>query len=582
MLETDRRPAPATTDAPAPWWRYGAFYQIYPRSFADGNGDGTGDLAGIRSKLDYLAGLGVDAVWLSPWFDSPFRDGGYDVADYRSIHPMFGTLDDARLLMSDAAAAGLRVMFDLVPNHTSSEHLWFKQALASAPGSAARARYHFRDGSGPNGDQPPNNWRSLFGGPAWTQVADGQWYLHLFDPGQPDLNWANDDVCAEFDDTIRFWIELGAAGFRTDVAHGLSKDADYPDLVEPADVTQDRGGGEHPYWERSDAHDHFRRWRRILDSYPSEPIMVAEAWAATAPRLAKYVRPDEFNQAFNFFFLETPWSADAMRSVIESSITTAAAVGNVPTWVLSNHDVMRPATRFGLPDGLERHSVSEWVVSGDRALLDADTGRRRALAASMLAMALPGSVYLYQGEELGLPEVHDLPPDVLDDPIWAGSGNTMKGRDGCRVPIPWTTTPPGFGFTSGAPWLPLPPTWGKLSAQAQTGVDGSPLETTRRALSLRRDHLLHPDFEWLDIDGDVIGFRRRALRCYVNLGASAIPLPDGQLLHSSGPLAADGLPPDTTIWMLDNLTKRSSRQSRGSSSRRRGSTGRRGSTSTAS
>jgi alpha-glucosidase len=527
-------------------------YQVYPRSFADSDGDGIGDLPGIRARLGYLRDLGVDALWVSPWFESPWRDGGYDVTDYRSVHPMFGTLADAERLVTEAAEVGLRVLFDLVPNHTSSEHRWFRAALAAPPGSAARARYHFRDGRGADGDEPPNNWASVFGGPAWTRTADGQWYLHLFDPGQPDLNWANQEVCDEFDDVIRFWLDRGAGGFRTDVAHALTKDTTYPDLVSVADLSQHRASGdeyEHPYFERADAHAHFRRWRTILDSYDHEPIMVAEAWAATSARLATYIRPGEFNQAFNFFFLETPWEATTMVSIIETSLRTAAEVDNVPTWVLSNHDVMRPATRFGLPPDVEQH---DWLARGDRDLLDPAAGRRRALAASMLAMALPGSIYLYQGEELGLPEVHDLPAEVLDDPIWRRSGNTMKGRDGCRVPMPWTTRPPDYGFTDGDPWLPVPHGWGELSVEAQAGVEGSPLEIFRRALALRREHLLHADLEWLDGQPDgVIAFRRRRLRCHTNVGTDGVDLPPGEVLHSSGPLFGGRLPPDTTAWSLD-------------------------------
>ena len=540
--------APGSHDAhTAPeWWRRGAIYQVYPRSFADADGDGTGDVEGIRRRLPYLRDLGVDAIWISPWYRSPLNDGGYDVADYRDIDPRFGTLDDAERLLADAREHDIRVIVDLVPNHTSSEHRWFREALAAAPGSAARARYHFVEGSGPDGSEPPNNWLSVFGGPAWSRVADGQWYLHLFDPTQPDLNWDNEEVRAEFDDIFRFWLERGVDGFRIDVAHGMAKNTTFPDLAEGAKILESTFIDDHPHWDRDGVHEIIRRWRAILDDAGRDVMMVAEAWVHP-DRLGLYLRPDEYHQSFNFDFLTAPWEASAVADAIDRALGAAQSVGSTPTWTLSNHDVMRHATRLGLPGDT---NWREWPLAGPVDLLDADLGLRRARAAALLLMALPGSVYLYQGEELGLPDVWDLPPEVLDDPVWENSGHRHKGRDGCRVPVPWSTSGPSFGFGDAAPWLPQPEIYGELSVEAQTGVDGSTLELYRAALELRDRHFRADEsFEWVRRDGDVIEFRRGSgARCVVNLGASSAPLPDGDVLIASTPLDDGVLPGDSTVW----------------------------------
>ncbi len=424
----------------APWWRRGVVYQVYPRSFADSNGDGTGDVDGIRSKLPYLRELGVDAIWISPWYTSPLNDGGYDVADYRDIDPRFGTLADAEKLFASAHEHGIRVIVDLVPNHTSSEHPWFKAALAAPAGSPERARYIFRDGKGKDGSKPPTNWMSVFGGSAWEQVDDGQWYLHLFDPTQPDLNWENEEVRAEFDDIFRFWLDRGADGFRIDVAHGLVKDPAYPDIdVDDDKLLENSRRLNHPHWDRDGVHEINRRWRAVLDASGRDVMMVAEAWVDPT-RLPLYLRPDEYHQSFNFDFLETAWAIKPVKTAIDRAVTAARDVGSTSTWTLSNHDVMRHASRYGLPKGAEWRA---WPLSAPIEVLaqqlDAELGLRRARAATLLLLALPGSTYIYQGEELGLPEVWDLPPEVLDDPAWTNSGHTQKGRDGCRVPIPWTT-----------------------------------------------------------------------------------------------------------------------------------------------
>lgn len=525
------------------WRRYGAFYQIYPRSFADSNGDGIGDLDGIRSRLPYLSSLGVDAVWSSAWFDSPFRDGGYDVADYRRIHPLLGTNADARLLFEEAAQHDLGVLFDLVPNHTSTDHPWFRTSVEAAPGSPARRRYHFLPGRGPDGAAPPNDWESGFGGPAWTRLPDGQWYLHQFDPAQPELNWTDPGLAEEFDEIIRFWIDLGASGFRTDVAHCLAKDMSYPDWRGTLGDHHIPLGHDHPYRDRPDVHDIARRWRALIDSYDRELIMVAEAVVSPWQRLARYLRPDEYHQVFDFEFLETPWDADSLREVIDISLVEASAVGALPTWVLSNHDVVRPATRYALPVGTD---AADWLLRGDRALLDHDLGLRRATALAMLAMALPGAYFMYQGEELGLPEAYDLPVEVLEDPIYARSARTLKGRDGCRVPIPWTRDGCSLGFGAAEPWLPQPDEWSSLSVEAQIGDRRSTLELFRCCLALRRS-LDHDDFEW--IDHQALAFRRRDLECYVNCTDHPVSVPAVPILASNVPFDGGELPPDAAAWL---------------------------------
>jgi alpha-glucosidase len=522
--------------APYPWWRHAAVYQIYIRSFADGNDDGTGDIEGIRSRLPYLERLGVDALWINPWYVTPLKDGGYDVANYIEIDGRFGTLDEASRLIAEVNERGMRVLVDLVPNHTSSEHAWFASALAANPESPERSRYHFLPGKGKGGAEPPNAWKSVFGGSAWTRVPDGDWYLHLFDPSQPDLNWSNPAVRKDFKDVLRFWLGRGASGFRVDVAMGLFKDPDYSDEVD-----------DHPFWDQPGVHDVIREWRSVLDEYP-ESVMVAEAWVDDWERLAHYLRPDEYHQVFDFEFLQAPWGAASIRSAIDDSLQGSASVGSVPTWVLSNHDVVRHATRYGLPDGVV---AKEWLLGGDRSVLDADLGLRRARAATLLAMALPGSVYLYQGEELGLPEVHDLATEALDDPTWHRSGNSEKGRDGCRVPLPWTTDGPSHGFGTSEPWLPQPDGWGKLAVDQQIGQSDSTLEMYRSALAIRRELLVgDEDIEWLDYGPETIAFRRGGgLVCVVNLGTNMVSLEGGTVLLSSGPLTDRQLSPDTAAWI---------------------------------
>ena len=543
----------SATASSAAWWREAVVYQIYVRSFADGDGDGTGDIAGMRSRLAYLRDLGVDAVWINPWYRSPLHDGGYDVADYREINEQFGTTADAEAFIADAAAHGIRVIVDLVPNHTSSEHVWFTEALASPPGSDARARYHFLDGRGESGEEPPNDWQSVFGGAAWSRVADGQWYLHLFDDTQPDVNWSHPDVADEFDAVMRFWLDRGAAGFRIDVAHTLTKAPGYPDAGLDANdgkATDDPV----PYLDRDDLHPIVRRWRTVLDEY-DDRMMVAEAWV-TPERRPLYLRADEYHQAFDFDLLSAPWDAKQFVAIIEQSVRAANEVGSNPTWVLSNHDVVRHATRYGLPTDVE---PGLWLLDGPHDLLDAERGARRARAAALLTLALPGSVYVYQGDELGLPEAWDLPIEVLDDPIWHDSGNTVKGRDGCRVPIPWEPTGPSLGFGDDGAWLPQPSEFVTLAAGAQVGDPTSMLHLYRRALAVRRARLAdvsavggHSDggVDWIELGADVVAFELTdGMRCVVNMGDNPVSLPDGEVVLVSGPIVDDQLPPDVAVWL---------------------------------
>jgi alpha-glucosidase len=548
------------TDAPGngtEWWRHAVIYQVYIRSFADGSGDGLGDLAGIRSRLPYLRDLGVDALWVTPFYPSPMADGGYDVADYRDIEPLFGTLSDADALVAEAHGLGLRVIIDIVPNHSSDQHRWFQAALAAGPGSRERARYIFRDGTGPGGEQPPTDWESTFGGPAWRQVQDGQWYLHLFAPEQPDYDWENPEVVEEFHDILRFWFDRGVDGFRIDVANALKKDQSFPDIgYEKEGVLVPHEGPDHPFWDRDEVHEVYRGWRKISDSYAGERAFVAEAWVESPERLARYTRPDELHTAFNFNLVRAGWEAESFRAAIETSLVAARAVGAPATWVLSNHDVTRHATRYGRLDTTSGGVTDEARVGPDTPL-DPELGVRRARAAALLLLALPGSAYVYQGDELGLPEVVDLPEEVLADPIWERSGHRLRGRDGCRVPVPWTREGPSLGFGDAEPWLPQPTGWGDLSVEAQQGDGGSMLELYRRALRLRRDLVAMDVFAWVDAADGTLAFRREesgdggrpALVCLVNLGSSPVPLPSHEeVLLASCPVGGE-LPADAAVWL---------------------------------
>lgn len=550
--------AAAVSDAPA-WWHSAVVYQVYPRSFADGNGDGVGDLPGITGRLPYLRDLGVDAVWISPYYVSPMADAGYDVADYRDIDPLFGSLRDAEELIAEAHRLGIRVIADLVPNHTSDEHAWFQAALAAAPGSPERERYLFRDGKGPGGDEPPNDWRSVFGGRAWTRVAEpdgtpGQWYLHIFDPKQPDLNWQNPEVREEFLDILRFWLDRGIDGFRVDVAHGMVKEEGLPDWNHEQEMLEGENadGVRPPMWDQDGVHEIYRSWREVLDTYEGR-MMVAEAWVEPASRLARYLRPDEMHQAFNFHYLGSLWAATDVREAIASSLEANALVGAPTTWVLSNHDVVRHASRLGLavPGKHNPHGLGPRDPQPDEAL-----GLHRARAASALMLALPGSAYLYQGEELGLPEHTTLADEHRQDPSWFRHDGEVAGRDGCRVPIPWAADAPAYGFNeTGESWLPQPESFAAYAVDRQAGVAGSTLELYRAALALRAEHQLgHGELALSEECGDdVLALLRTTPTSTVlvvtNFGDEPVAVPQGaEVLLSSADLVDGQVPTDVTVW----------------------------------
>jgi len=537
------------------WWRTAVIYQIYPRSFADASGDGIGDLPGITAHLDDLAHLGIDAIWLSPFQRSPQKDAGYDVSDYCDVDPLFGTLADFDDMLAAAHDRGIRVIVDLVPNHSSDQHEWFQQALAAAPGSTERARYMFRDGKGAHGELPPNNWESVFGGPAWTRVVEadgkpGQWYLHLFDSSQPDFDWSNEEVREEFRRILRFWLDRGVDGFRVDVAHGLMKAEGLPDYI-PDPEAGSMGGEEEnvPYWGQDAVHEVYRDWRKILEEYEGDRALAAEAWLPTAARTAEWVRSDEMHQAFNFPYLQTEWDAAELREVIEVSLREFPGVGAPSTWVLSNHDVVRHASRLALTaENPQGHGIGP--DSPGQPIRE--VGLARARAATTLMLALPGSAYLYQGEELGLPEVIDIPGEARQDPTWFRTNGERYGRDGCRVPIPWNADAPAYGFNrTGASWLPQPAEWAGLARDAQTGVEGSTLELYRTLLAERRARSLGAgSLEWLDGYGtDALAFRNGNVTVIANTGSTPIALPGGIVIASSGPIADGELPGDTTVWL---------------------------------
>jgi alpha-glucosidase len=524
-------PGVAAPNLSAPWWRDSVCYQVYVRSFADGDGDGVGDMAGIEQRLPYLRDLGVDSVWITPFYTSPQHDHGYDVADYRDVDPLFGTLADFDAMLAQAHNLDIRVIVDLVPNHTSSEHPWFREALAAGPGSPERERYVFREGRGRDGSRPPNNWPSMFGGPAWTRVADGQWYLTMFDSTQPDLNWWNPEVGDEFESVLRFWLDRGVDGFRIDVAHGLYTPLDMRDRV--------RGEGL-IMWDQPEVHEVYRRWHRVLAEYDGDRMAVAEAWTDTPESMARFVRPDELQQAFNFHWLSAPWSAAAFRRVITETLDAVGLVDASPTWVLSNHDVVRHTTRYG----------------------GGAVGLARARAAALTMMALPGSAYVYQGEELGLEQV-DVAPEHRQDPAFLRTG--WVGRDGCRVPMPWSGAKPPFGFGpgEGQPWLPQPDAWADLTVEAQEGDPSSTLAFYRALLALRREVArgLSPEVTMLPSAPGSLAFRRGdqgepGLVCMVTCGtrAARVPPEAGELLMTSGASPAEGrdgvrrLAPNTAAW----------------------------------
>lgn len=530
-----------------PWWKEAVIYQIYPRSFYDSDGDGDGDLPGITSNLEYVQKLGVDAIWLSPFYTSPNKDGGYDVANPRDVDPRFGTLKDAQALINRAHELDLQVLVDIVPNHFSDQHAWFQAALKSGRGSPERNRFHFYDAK-PDGT-PPNNWISLFGGPSWTQVSDGQFYLHLFDSSQPDLNWENPEVNADFEKTLRFWIGLGVDGFRIDVAHGLVKEdlqKDHPDpqglssaLRLDVEMDTDKRNAllsSVPYFDRQGVHEIYRKWRKLFDSYGEREIMaVAEAWVHPPVNATRYVRPDELHQVFNFDLLTAPFEGAFLYDIINRSIELNATVNALPTWALSNHDSPRVASRIG----------------------DVES---RALA--LFVFALPGSAYVFAGQELGLPD-GDLADADRQDPSFIRSGGAVKGRDGARVPLPWSGDATPFGFTSARPWLPINQSWQNLTIENEDSDSMSVLNLYRSAITLRALHLTGSgDIEWLESPfhgmrkDNLLVFKRGAITVAMNLSEKAQEIDVGGqvILLSSGILnGRDGkkqIPALSCIWSL--------------------------------
>jgi alpha-glucosidase len=538
---------------PVPWWRSAAVYQVLPRSFADGDGDGVGDLAGLRARLPFIAGLGVDAVWVTPWYPSPLVDSGYDVADYRDVDPVLGGLAQAEAFLREAHGLGLKVLLDIVPNHTSSAHAWFRAALAGD--ARARARYLFRPGRGEGGALPPNDWESCFGGPAWTRTTDpdgrpGEWYLHSFAPEQPDLDWRNPEVRAEFVDVLRFWFDRGVDGFRVDVAHGLVKEAGLPDAL-----GRDRRTQEHPGWDQDEVHEVYREWRRVADAYDPPRVFVAEAWVARPERLPLYLRPDELHMAFEFEPLHVAWREGPWRRVVERGLAAAQVSGAPSAWALTNHDVVRQVTRYARSQPPERGSNESERARWGTEVPDLALGRARARAAVLLTMALPGLVYVYAGEELGLEEVEDIPSARRLDPIHTRSGGLDPGRDGSRVPLPWSGDRPPYGFSppgSAAPWLPQPQGWGPLTVAAQAEDDGSTLSLYRCALGLRRTLLTGPEpVEWCGAPAGVLAFARGTTVVWVNFGPDDVVLPAGmRAVVRSGPGPDGVLPVDTAAWLV--------------------------------
>ncbi|MGH8833558.1 MAG: glycoside hydrolase family 13 protein [Actinomycetes bacterium] len=548
--------------ASEPWWRNAVVYQVYLRSFADADGDGVGDLAGLRSRLDHIARLGVDAIWLNPCYPSPQADHGYDIADYTGIDPAYGDLGEFDALVKEARSRGLRVLMDLVPNHCSAEHPWFKAAVAAPPGSQERARFHFVDGLGAGGVEPPNNWRSVFGGPAWSRVTEadgrpGQWYLHLFDAGQPDFNWTNPEVADYFDQVLRFWFDRGVDGFRIDVAHGMAKRADL------ADWPDDDRYNEHAF-NRPEVHAVLRRWRALIDSYRPERdlTLVGEIWVPKVTELAAYLRPGELSQAFFFDLLAQPWDVKEIRTAIDAGLTDIAPTGATVAWVLSNHDVHRTVTRFGQNHPPRSEGYRDPIeVARFRGPVDLPLGQVRARAGILLLLALPGSAYLYQGEELGLPEVMDMPDEARQDPIWRRSEHTKHGRDGSRVPLPWAAEAPNYGFSldqdggrPAAPWLPQPDWFAGYAVDRQDGDPGSTLELYRAALAIRRELWAGgaaTRWDAIDHRDDVLVLVRGDARVAVVFGRDPVELPAGwgEIVLASTPMTGRSLPGNSAAWL---------------------------------
>lgn len=550
MTELEQSAAPGSE-----WWRSAVIYQIYPRSFADASGDGIGDLPGITSRLDALQDLGVDAIWLSPFMTSPQNDAGYDVADYRDVDPIFGTLADFDEMLAQAHARSIRVIVDLVPNHSSDQHIWFQQALKAAPGSPERARYMFRDGKGENGELPPNNWESVFGGGMWERVTEadgnlGQWYLHIFDPTQPDFDWTNEEVREEFRSVLRFWLDRGVDGFRVDVAHGMIKADGLPDYTPPADAGSMGGVDDVPYWGQDGVHDIYRDWHKVLAEYDGDRALCGEAWLPTLEQTSLWVRPDEMHQTFNFPYMMTEWDAERIGGVIRESLEQFGEVGAPSTWVLSNHDVIRHASRLALTADSPQGDGIGPLSPGKP---DLAVGLARGRAATTVMLSLPGSSYLYQGEELGLPEAVEIPDEFRQDPTWFRTNGERYGRDGCRVPIPWEADAPAFGFNdTGDSWLPQPAEWATFARDVEEPDAASTLNLYKTLLRLRREHALGSgSLVWEDLGTDAVAFRRGDLHVAANLGSTPLELGEGvTFVVRSQAFDGTALPTDTAAWYL--------------------------------
>lgn len=530
------------------WWRQAVVYQIYPRSFSDANGDGIGDLRGIISKADYLKALGIDAVWLSPFYPSELADGGYDVADYRDVDPRIGTLVEFDELVDALHSRGIRIFVDIVPNHSSDQHEWFQAALKSPKGSKERARYIFRDGKGANGELPPSRLSSHFGPTGWTQIEDGQWYMHLFAKEQPDFDWSNPEVREDFLKTLKFWSDRGVDGFRVDVAHALTKQLDPLPERDSYDLAVMKRDGTDSLFDRDEVHEIYKEWRKLFNQYSPPRVAVAEAWVHSHRRAA-YASIEGLGQAFNFDLLGSEWNAKTFKKVIDQNLKFSKSTGSSSTWVLSNHDVIRHATRYGLPDNLDQNA---WYVENRfDPKVNEEQGAKRARAATLLLLALPGSTYIYQGEELGLFEVLDIPSELMQDPQWFRGEGKFKSRDGCRVPLPWTKEGSSFGFGSNGSHLPQPEWFGDFSVEAQAGKPDSSLSLYQQALKLRKELICPEQLKWkVSFKSGVLEFvRPNGWRCVTNFTDQAVKLGKGELLLSSAPLENGKLPGNSTAWL---------------------------------
>jgi alpha-glucosidase len=540
------------------WWRSAVIYQIYPRSFADGNGDGIGDLPGITGRLDSLAGLGIDAVWFSPFFRSPQKDAGYDVSDYKDIDPLFGSLDDFDVMLAKATSLGIKVIVDLVPNHSSDQHALFQAALKAEPNSAEREMYMFREGKGANGELAPNNWESVFGGPAWTRITEpdgkfGQWYLHIFDSSQPDFNWENENVRLEFDSVLRFWLDRGVAGFRIDVAHGMVKAEGLPDVDQNLSTmtgAEAENAPPHPFWGQEGIHEINRRFRKVLDEYQNR-AMCAEAWLPTIDKMAQWVRPDEYHQTFNFSYLGTPWDKEKLQEVVTESLDGFGSVGAPSTWVLSNHDVIRHATRLGYAEVPKQGDG----IGPDYPQPDEAKGQLISRAATAFMLGLPGGAYIYQGEELGLPEHTTIESKYRQDPTFFRTNGERVGRDGCRVPIPWEAHEPAFGFNkTGESWLPQPAKYQRYARDTQEGVAGSTLELYKRLLKVRKEFDMgNGELIWAPehASENSLAYKNNGVLVLANFTGSAISMPAGELLATTQHdlLVEEVLEHDQVVWI---------------------------------